>query len=106
MNNRNGCSIVFDILRSLGSENLLEAHVDQRVTDIDSFSSEIRLSLQNSYAEYWENEIQIIFKYPILRTNSLFKTLHSSELYLSLNMDTAYKKCFARFRVSSYRQLE
>ena len=103
MNNRNWCSIVFDILRSLGYENLLETHDEQRMTGIDSFSSKIRLSLQNSYAEYWENEIRNISKHPILRTYTLFKTIHSSELYLSLNMDTAYKKCIARFRVSSHR---
>ena len=103
MNNRNWCSIVFDILRSLGYENLLETHGEQRMTGIDSFSSKIRLSLQNSYAEYWENEIRNISKHPIMRTYTHFKTIHSSELYLSLNMDTAYEKCIARFRVSSHR---
>ena len=85
MNNRNWCSIVFDTLRSLGYENLLETHVEQRMTGIYSFSSKIRLSLQNSYAEYWENEIRNISKHPALRTYTLFKTIHSSELYLSLN---------------------
>ena len=68
MNNKNWCTIVFDILRSLVSVNLLETHVDQRMTGIDSFSSEIRLSLQNSYTEYWEDEIRNISKHPILRT--------------------------------------
>ena len=69
------------------------------MTGIDSFSSEIRLSPQYSYAEYWENEIGTISKHPILRTYFL-KTVHSAELYLSLNMDTVYKKRIARFRVS------
>ena len=103
MNNRNWCTIVFDILRSLWYENLLETHVEQRMAGIDNLSSEIRLSLQNSYAEQWENEIRNISKHPILRTYTLFKTIHSSELYLLFNMDTAYKKFIARFRVSSHR---
>ena len=35
---------------------------------------------------------------------SLFEwTVRVSECYLSINMDTTYKKCIARFRVSSHR---
>ena len=101
--NRNWCSVVSDILRSLGFENLLEAEDDLNVADIDKFNSKLKLSLQNSYADYWRNEIRNINKHPILRSYSLFKTVHISESYLSVNMDTAYKKCIARFRVSSHR---
>ena len=101
--NRNWCSVVFDILRSLGFENLLEAEADLNVADIDGFNRKLKLSLQNSYADYWRNEIRNINEHPILRTYSLFKTAHISESYLSINMDTTYKKCIARFRVSSHR---
>ena len=73
------------------------------MADIDRFNSKLKLSLQNSYADYWRNEIRNINKHPILRTYSLFKTVHVSESYLSINMGTAYKKCIARFRVSSHR---
>ena len=65
-------------------------------------NSKFKLSLQNSYADYWRNEIRNINKHPILRTYSLFKTVHVSESYLSINMDIN-KICIARFRVSSHR---
>ena len=94
---------MFDILRSLGFENLLEAEADLKVADIDRCNTKLKSSLQNSYADYWRNEIRNINKHPILRTYSLFKTVHVPESYLSINMDTAYKKCIARFRVSSHR---
>ena len=54
---------VFDI--SLGFENLLEAEADLNVADIDRFNSKLKLSLQNSYADYWRNEIRNINKHPI-----------------------------------------
>ena len=72
------------------------------MADIDRFNSKLKSLLQNSYADYWRNEIRNINKHPMLRTYSLFKTVHVSESYLSINMDTAYKKCIARFRVSSH----
>ena len=56
------CSVVFDILRSLGSDNLLEAQADLNVADIDRFNSKSKLSLQNSHADCWRNEIQNINK--------------------------------------------
>ena len=101
--NRNWCSVSSDILRSLGFENRLEAEADLNVADIDKFNYKLKLSLQNSYVDYWRNEIRNIHKHPILWTYSRFKTVHVSESYLSINMDTAYKNCIARFRVSSPR---
>ena len=102
--NRNSCSVVFDMSSALGSENLLEAQADVNVADIDRFNCKLKISLRNSYADYWRNEIRNINKHPILRTYSLFKkTVHISESYLSINMDTACKKCVARFGVSSHR---
>ena len=76
--NRNWCSVVFDILQSLGFENVLEAQTDINVADIDRFNSKLKLSLQNSYADYWRNEIRNINKHPIPRTYSLFKAVHVS----------------------------
>ena len=69
MNNRNWSSIVFDILRSLGCEYLLETHVEQLMAGIDSFSCEIRLSLHNSYAEYWEKK------------SKYFETPHTADIH-------------------------
>ena len=54
------------LIRAIQSFFSLEwRHMSQRATGIDSVSSEIRLSLRTSYAEYWENEIRNIQKHPI-----------------------------------------
>ena len=102
-NHKTWCSTVLEVLQSIKFENMFEKQCDLNVDDINKFRSEIKTLLQNQYSESWRNDTRNIEKHPILRTYSLFKTTLAAEPYITTKMDAIFKKCIARFRVSSHR---
>ena len=102
-NHKTWCSTVLEVLQSIKVENMFENQCDLNMDDINKFRSEIKTLLQNQYSESWRNDTRNIEKHPILRTYSLFKTTLAAEPYITTKMDAMFKKCIARFRVSSHR---
>ena len=102
-NHKTWCSTVLGVLQSIKVENMFEKQWDLNVNDINKFQSEVKTLLQNQYSESWRNDTRNIEKHPILRTYSLFKTTPAVEPYLTTKMDAMFKKCSAKFRVSSHR---
>ena len=98
---RTWCKTVMRVMEDLDYKPMWDSHCLGVVsTEIDIYN--VKLSLQNKYSAGWSAAINDVSKHPVLRTYRLYKTKHCAGPYLLCNLNPKYKKCIAKFRVSSH----